>query len=166
MNNTYPKFILALLLQEIVTYNINQWVFKINLSFTKILNHKSVVYIHGVHEINQRVHSNLKFIQSKDRSYFTTKFLVVFSFHHKIFIFKICWGRGEYTNFSWTSYHIADLSICISHTSSILLLTIGLSGSPQAALSSEPRLTTASSSSCSPSISSLAAYKEKKSQQC
>lgn len=87
---------------------------------------------------------------------------MVSDFCHKTFIFKICWGRGEYTNFSSTCYHIAYLSICISHTSSILLLTIGLSGSPQAALSSAPRLTTASSSSCSPSISSLAAYKEEK----
>lgn len=58
--------------------------------------------------------------------------------------------------------NVTDLSICISHTSSILLLTIGLSGSPQAALSSEPRLTTVSSSSCNPSISSLTAYKGKK----
>lgn len=48
-----------------------------------------------------------------------------------------------------------------SGTSSMLFLTMGLSGSPHAAMSSEPSVMTMSSSSCRPSISSLIAWNPK-----
>lgn len=61
-----------------------------------------------------------------------------------------------------TMFHTFEKNVKIQtaeriHTSSMLLLTNGLSGSPHAVMSSEPRFTTTSNSSCNPSISSLIA---------
>lgn len=90
----------------------------------------------------------------------TLSFQVLLRFSHAEFTWK------NHTSSFYNIIHTQAMKIetssnskwlrwTISITSSILFFITGLSGSPQAVMSSAPWFWTASSSSCSPSISSL-----------